>query len=102
VFFNGANGHEETDGSVLRGGLRLCIDRCGAGPIELQGLRRPAEGMHEELRRPHLQDRVSDVHEVVREEIVRPARAADDFAMTIGLPAGNGTLPKRDGYEDDT
>jgi len=35
----------------------------------LQGMSRPATSLHEELCRSDLQDRVPDVHEVMREEI---------------------------------
>jgi hypothetical protein len=42
-----------------------------ASSIKLQSMRRPAARLHEELCRPDMQVRVSDVHEILREEIVR-------------------------------
>jgi hypothetical protein len=38
-----------------------------AGPIKLQSMRGPAEGLHEELWRADLQDGVSDVYEILQE-----------------------------------
>jgi hypothetical protein len=34
--------------------------------VELQGLRRPADGVHEKLRRADLQIRIYDVHEILQ------------------------------------
>jgi hypothetical protein len=39
--------------------------------IELQGVQRATSGMHEELRRTDLQVRVQNVHEILRQEIVK-------------------------------
>ena len=40
--------------------------QCGAGSNELQGMQRAASGVHEELRRSGVQDRIQDVHESLR------------------------------------
>src|SRR5260370_25802715 len=42
-----------------------------AGVEQLQGVRRSAAGLHEKLCRTDLQNRISDLHEVVPEEINR-------------------------------
>ena len=57
---------------ILAIALLILIATCGSvntalAQDELQGLRRPASGLHEELRGPDLQVRVSDVHEVLQE-----------------------------------
>jgi hypothetical protein len=44
-------------------------------PIKLQGARRSANGMHRELWRADLQDGVSDLHEILRDEIVSRMRS---------------------------
>jgi hypothetical protein len=44
--------------------VRLAGDRSvGASSGELQDMRRSAEGLHEELCRPGVRDRIQDVHE---------------------------------------
>ena len=47
----------------------------------MQGLQRAASGLHEELRRPCLQDRVSDVSEVVQSEEVGAGRDVSRMAI---------------------
>jgi hypothetical protein len=44
-----------------------CCERYGAGSNILQGMRRAAKGVHEELRRESLQDRVPDVPQSLQE-----------------------------------
>src|SRR5438552_9711325 len=51
----------------LRNGVRsACWRPAGTGAAKLQGLRRSEEGLHEELCRANLFDRIHDVHEVVQ------------------------------------
>src|SRR5262249_4552102 len=65
--------YEETNVGISGGRRRICDARCGAGPINLQGLRRPAKGVRKELRRSDLQDGLSNVHEILqKEEVVTP------------------------------
>jgi hypothetical protein len=47
-------------------GERFCDAGYGTSPVTLQSMRGPAEGLHEKLWRADLQDRVSDVHEIVQ------------------------------------
>jgi hypothetical protein len=55
----------------------------------LQRLRRSTEGVHEELRRTDLQVRISDVHEIVREEVLSSCKQKMTLgaftAATVGL-----------------
>src|SRR5690242_438046 len=48
----------------------------GASPNELQDLRRSAEGLHEELCRPGLRDRIQNLHEGMQEIAAIAALAA--------------------------
>jgi hypothetical protein len=43
----------------------------GRAVEQLQSVQRPATRLHEKLRRTDVQDRISDMHEILREEIVR-------------------------------
>ena len=55
---------------------------CCPRAVELQGLRRSAKSVHEELRRTDLQVRVSDVHEILQ-EVTRCRHSREPWLKTI-------------------
>jgi hypothetical protein len=64
--------HENFCDSDADAGRSFWIQLLSAGStIKLQGVRGPATRLHEKLCRTDLQDRVPDVHEILREEIVK-------------------------------
>jgi len=100
-FFNkGGSRYEETNVGISGGRRSIRDARCGAGPIELQGLRRPAKGVREELRRSDLQDGLSDVHEVLQEEeVVRPPAPLDRIGAVA--ESAQKSSPAREAREEE-
>jgi hypothetical protein len=58
----------------------------------VQGLRRAAEGVHEKLRRTDMQERVSDVHQIVQIEMKKRADELISFLIKRNHTAGGAAL----------
>jgi len=76
----------------MRADWSLCCERDGAGSNILQGMRRTATSVHEELLRTGLQDRVSDVSQVLQEVRAMASRSLRATCFIAALAAGVGSL----------
>src|SRR5260370_29024185 len=69
--------HENFCDSDAAADWLLWVRCCRAGSVKLQGVRGPATRLHEKLCWPDVQIRVPNVHEILRQEIVKRRPAKD-------------------------